>query len=520
MSRRQAVIIGGGPAGLTAALELIRRSDIRPIVIEANDDVGGISRTVVHNGNRMDIGGHRFFSKSDWVMRWWQDILPPQAEDSGPVEIAYQNQRRTIAVEAGAATADPDKVMLLRQRLSRIFYLKKFFDYPVRLSLATLRNLGLARVLRIGLSYGLARLAPRRPERTLEDFLVNRFGRALYLTFFKDYTEKVWGVPCERISAEWGAQRIKGLSITAALAHALRKLVKPGGGATKTSLIERFLYPKFGPGQLWQEVARQVVAGGGEVRLNQTVVGLDVAAGRVAAVRLRGADGTETTLAADQVISTMPVRDLIRGLQPPPPAEVVEVATALPYRDFITVGLLLERMRPNPQSRSRQANHMPPDNWIYIQEGEVRLGRLQIFNNWSPALVADPDRIWLGLEYFCAEGDDLWRLSDAEMTALAVRELAQIGLADPADVRDSKVLRVPKAYPAYFGAYERFEVVRRYLDSLDNLFPVGRNGMHRYNNQDHSMLTAKLAVDAIIAGQTDKTAIWAVNIDDEYHEEK
>ena len=231
------------------------------------------------------------------------------------------------------------------------------------------------------------------------------------------------------------------------------------------------------------------------------------------------ATGSERRIEAETVISTMPLRDLIRGITPPPPAEVLAVANALPYRDFITVGLLLDRMRPNPQSRSEQPNHMPPDNWIYIQEREVKLGRLQIFNNWSPALVADPDKIWLGLEYFCAEGGALWQLSDADMIALAMRELSEIGMADPAELRDAKVLRVPKAYPAYFGAYEHFDVVRGYLDSLTNLFPVGRNGMHRYNNQDHSMLTAKLAVDAILAGRTDKTEIWAVNIDDEYHEE-
>lgn len=501
-ARRVAVIAGAGPAGLTAALELLRRSDVLPVIFELEDDVGGISRTVHHNGNRMDIGGHRFFSKSDWVMEFWRDILP--------VEDRSEN------------ASDPDKIMLVRSRLSRIFYLRKFFDYPVRLSWATLSNLGAARVARIGVGYAWARLFPRRPERSLEDFLVNRFGRELYRTFFKDYTEKVWGMPCERIGAEWGAQRIKGLSIASALAHAVRRLLgRDEARARNTSLIERFLYPKLGPGQLWNEVAARVRTAGGEIHPRHRVIGIELEGERVVAVRVENlTDGSRRTVAADFLISTMPVCDLVAAMHPPPPKAVVAVARDLPYRDFITVGLLLDRMKPNPQTMSRRPDNMPPDNWIYIQEPEVRLGRLQVFNNWSPGLVADPNTIWLGLEYFCAEGDDLWTMSDDSLVRLAIGELARIGLADPADLRDARVLRVPKAYPAYFGGYERFEVVRRHLDGIGNLFPVGRNGMHRYNNQDHSMLTAKLAVDAIVAGTAAKDAIWAVNIDDDYHEER
>lgn len=513
------VIIGAGPAGLTAALELIRDGRARPIVLEASDAVGGISRTVEYKGNRMDIGGHRFFSKSEWVMDWWREILPV-AVDEPSVQIACQGQHRTVGAD-GTARAESGLVMLVRERLSRIYFLRKYFDYPIKLNATTLTNLGAVRLIRIGSSYVWSVLFPRKAERSLEDFLVNRFGGELYRTFFKDYTEKVWGVPCKRISAEWGAQRIKGLSIVAALRHALRRRIGGAGKelATKTSLIEHFLYPRLGPGQLWQEVARRVIEGGGEIRFGQQVKGLRHEGGRVVAVLTTDATGRIVEMTGDYVISTMPVKDLVAGMQPPAPDDVREVAAALPYRDFITVGLLVSRMVANHQAQSSRADNMPPDNWIYIQERDVRIGRLQVFNNWSPDLVADPDKVWLGLEYFCQEGDDLWRQEDGVMIDFAADELEKIGMIDRADVLDGTVIRVPKAYPAYFGAYAEFPRVRAWLDGMENLFLVGRNGMHRYNNQDHSMLTAKLAVEAILDGKVDKAAIWAVNINDDYHEE-
>jgi protoporphyrinogen oxidase len=506
---RRVLIVGAGPAGLTAALELQRRSDIKPLVLEALDDVGGISRTVEHHGNRMDIGGHRFFSKSDWVMQWWREILP----------IAPETTADGISVMPAA-----DRHLLVRARLSRIYFLRRFFDYPISLTLNTMRKLGLIRLLRIGVSYLRAVAFQRKPERNLEDFFVNRFGAELYRTFFKDYTEKVWGVPCRDISPQWGAQRIKGLSVTRALLHALRQLW-PGradGVAQRkvsTSLIERFLYPKFGPGQMWQTVAAMVRESGGEIRHGVTVTGMLHENGRIVAVRTRLADGTEEELSCDEVISTMPLRDFIAGLVPPPPLPVREVAAGLCYRDFITVGVLVRKLRPTSGCLAGHPANLVPDNWIYIQEPDVRLGRLQVFNNWSPAMVKDADTVWLGLEYFCQEGDDLWRLSDDEMGQLAIAELAKIALIDAGDTLDHKVLRVPKAYPAYFGSYDRFDLLQGWLDSLTNFFPVGRNGMHRYNNQDHSMLTARLAVETIIAGGS-KDAIWRVNIDDDYHEER
>lgn len=512
MSKPLVVIIGAGPAGLTAALELIRDGSVNVLVLESSAEVGGISRTINYKGNRMDIGGHRFFSKSDWVMNWWREILP-MAPGQANVEIAYHGKTRKVGAD-GTAPDDADRVMLVRDRLSRIYFLRKYFDYPIKLNANTLLNLGPVRLVRIGFSYVFAMLFPRRPERSLEDFLVNRFGSELFRTFFKDYTEKVWGVPCAQISAEWGAQRIKGLSIVEAIKHALSK-----GKVTKTSLIEHFLYPRLGPGQLWEEVSRRVTEGGGEIRFGCQVVGVNHLAGCVTAVRVAGVTGKLEEIAGDHFISTMPVKDLVGGLNPPAPEKVRDTAAALPYRDFITVGLLLSRMRANPQAQSARNDHMPPDNWIYVQERDVRIGRLQIFNNWSPDLVAKKENVWLGLEYFCQEGDDLWSMPDAAMLDFAAVELEQIGMIERADVLDGTVIRVPKTYPAYFGAYEDFPAIREWLDGLDNLFLVGRSGMHRYNNQDHSMLTAKLAVEAILGGEVEKADIWAVNVDDDYHEE-
>lgn len=523
--KKTVVIIGAGPAGLTAAYELVKHQGFHPIVIESSGEIGGISRTVNYKGYRMDIGGHRFFSKSDWVMNWWRDILPIESSSgsAGSLGLSYKGQQTSIEIgqEPGRKS---DLVMLVRGRLSRIYYLRKFFDYPIKLSGQTLLNLGPVRVLKIGVSYTWAILFPRRPERSLEDFLINRFGNTLYQTFFKDYTEKVWGVPCDQISAEWGAQRIKGLSILKALKHAISKTFRgeaPGKKETATSLIENFLYPKLGPGQLWEEVARRISAAGGEVTLHCHAKRIEVNDQGVRSVTVVNQNnGKETAIDADYVISTMPVKDLIAGIYPLAPEHIRNIAGELPYRDFLTVGLLLKKFKRNPQSLSVTPNECPPDNWIYVQESDVRLGRIQVFNNWSPHLVVDSSKIWVGLEYFCQEGDDLWRLDSAAMSQLAIDELVKIGLIESVDVLDSHVVKVPKAYPAYFGAYEKFDEIRKFVDQISNLYLIGRNGMHRYNNQDHSMLTAKLAVDSICSGNTEKSSLWAINIDDDYHEEK
>ncbi|MBU0625173.1 NAD(P)/FAD-dependent oxidoreductase [Patescibacteria group bacterium] len=519
---KKAIIIGAGPAGLTAAFELLKRTDIKPVIFEATGDIGGISKTVKHKGNRIDIGGHRFFSKSDRVMNWWREILPMQGQPSRDDLILGRKIELSEVVGAPNPEVD-DAVMLVRNRLSRIYFLRSFFDYPISLKYSTFKNLGLWRIIKIGFSYVKARLLPIRTEKSLEDFFVNRFGRELYLTFFKDYTEKVWGVPCDQIKPDWGAQRVKGLSITKAVWHALSGIFKKNKSLeqkqVETSLIEQFMYPKLGPGQLWEEVAKKVVAADGEINMNCRVTGLEWSGNRVTAVVVADAAG-ERVVEADYVFSTMPVSELIAGFKPAAPEAVQQIAAGLVYRDFITVGLLLKKMSIKNSTGIPSINDIVPDNWIYIQERDVKLGRLQIFNNWSPYLVHDPDTVWIGLEYFCQEGDELWNKSAEEFASFAAAELAHIGVIDQADVLDSTVIKMPKTYPAYFGTYDQFDEVRDFTDQIENLFLIGRNGMHRYNNADHSMLTAMVAVDNIAAGQADKTNIWNINVEEEYHEKK
>ena len=530
---KKAIIVGAGPAGLTAAYELLQRTDIIPIILEKSGDIGGISKTVNYKGNRMDIGGHRFFSKSDRVMQWWLNIMPVQPQEEKSLTITYQRRHKTIKTEDTfpkfSDRESSDKVMLVRKRLSRIYFLRKFFSYPIQLSLDTLKKLGLGRTVGILLSYLKARLFPRKTEKTLEDFFINRFGDKLYRLFFKDYTEKVWGVSCTKISAEWGAQRIKGISIGKAIAHAARSLYPAkrsrstdiGQKGTETSLIEKFLYPKYGPGQLWEEVARQVQERGGQILMNQDVKSILSKGDSITAIEAVNSEtGAITLLEGDYYFSTMPVQELIAGMGSAVPAPVQEVAAGLQYRDFITVGVLLRKMPPPDEKPGKTANKILPDTWIYIQERDVKVGRLQIFNNWSPYMVKDPDTVWVGMEYFCNEGDAFWSMSDEEIKATAILELTKMHLGTVEDLLDSTVLRVEKTYPAYFGTYNRFGEIRDFTDQFANLFLVGRNGMHKYNNSDHSMLTAMVSVDNIAAGITTKANIWSINTEQEYHEEK
>jgi protoporphyrinogen oxidase len=524
MGQQRAIIIGAGPAGLTAAYELLTRAGIQPVVLEKSDSLGGIARTVNYKGNRIDMGGHRFFSKSNRVMEWWLKMLPLETHGGSAPAISYHGMRRPVPDSAApASAAAADRVMLLRPRKSRIYYLRRFFDYPIALSRDTLLKLGLWRACKIGVSYLRSALFPVKPAENLEQFLTNRFGRELYLTFFKSYTEKVWGVPCNQIGADWGEQRIKGVSVRSALLHALKKAFRHGSGDfaqkdTETSLIDQFLYPKFGPGQMWEEVARRIREGGGEIHTGYRAERIVTDGWRVKSLQATGPTGQTESFAGDYFFSTAPVQEIMRSFDVAPPANVLEVSEGLVYRDFVTVGLLARSLRIHDETP--QGKRLIRDNWIYIQEPDVLLGRLQVFNNWSPYLVADPANVWLGLEYFCNQSDELWNLSDERMIALATAELGRIGILEASQVLDATVLRMEKTYPAYFGTYNRFAEIREYVDRYSNLFLIGRNGMHRYNNQDHSMLTAMMAVDGIISGRVDKSALWEVNTESDYHEKK
>lgn len=536
-NNKTAIIIGAGPAGLTAAYELLDKTDIKPVIFEATSDIGGISKTINYNGNRIDIGGHRFFSKSERVTEWWLNILPlqgaPASDDrllGREVPLSDRSSRKKIGSNNKEIydAPDPEKtdeVMLNRSRISRILFMRKFFDYPVSLNLKTLSNLGIERTIKIGLSYINASLNPIKDEKSLEDFFINRFGRELYLTFFKDYTEKVWGVPCSEIKSDWGSQRIKGLSITKAIAHSLKNVFRRDSSISQrnveTSLIQQFMYPKHGPGQMWEEVARIINENGGEIHLNHRVEELVEDSDHIVEVKaLNEGTGELETHIGDYFFSTMPVKDLIEALNGEKPGEVIEVAQGLVYRDFMTAGLLLNRLKKKNESKIRTLNDIIPDNWIYVQEKDVKMGRIQIFNNWSPYMVKDQDKILIGLEYFVNDGDELWNMSDDDFIAFAIEELVRIDMVDEKDVLDSFVIRMPKTYPAYFGTYNQFDIIRRFTDNIKNLFLIGRNGMHRYNNMDHSMLTAMQAVENIINQRDDKDNLWSVNAEEDYHEEK
>ena len=515
MRKKKVVIIGAGPAGLTAGYELLNKSKKYDVVIlEESNVIGGISRTVNYCGNRMDIGGHRFFSKNKEVTNFWEKIMPIQGS---PAYDDKKLKRNKSLKKGGPDPEKEDKVMLVRQRVSRIYYLKKFFDYPISMKFQTFKNMGLVRTFSAGCSY-LKSIVIKKKEDSLENFYINRFGKKLYSMFFEGYTEKLWGRHPSCISADWGAQRVKGLSIMTVVKDMFNKMFHIKG-KVETSLIEEFIYPKYGPGQLWETVAYDFEKKGGKILKNHSVIKIKKSLNKIDSVICKVND-EEEEINGDIFISSMPLKDLVNNMNDVP-TEIEKIATGLPYRDFVTVGLLVKKLSLKNETDIKTLNNIVPDCWIYVQESDVKLGRIQIFNNWSPYMVKDVDNtVWIGLEYFCGENDDFWNMSDEECVKFAIDELVNMGIVEEDDILDYHREKVKKAYPAYFDTYEMIDDLIKYLNTIDNLYCVGRNGQHRYNNMDHSMLTSFETVRNILNNSTNKDNIWNVNTELIYHEEK
>ena len=514
-ANKKVLIIGAGPAGVTAAYELTSLG-YNVTVLEETNEIGGIAKTVNYKGNRMDMGGHRFFSKSKEVNDFWEKFLPMQSSPS------YDDIKLNKKIKLSNSDANPeekDNVMLLRNRVSRILFDNKFYDYPIKLKFSTFKNLGIINTIIIGFSY-IKSVIFKKKEDNLENFYINRFGKKLYSMFFEYYTENLWGRHPREIDASWGAQRVKGLSIVAIIKDIFNKIFKVKNAKVETSLIEEFKYPKLGPGQLWELIMNEAVKKGCTLITNAKVVKFNKSESKLTALTYETLDGENKTLEGDYFLSSMPIKDLVCGIEDTP-ADISNIAQGLPYRDYIALGVLVSKIKLKNETNIKTINNIIPDNWVYVQDRKVKMGRFQVYNNWSPYMVSDLDNtIWLALEYFVSENDNLWNRTEDEFASFAIDEMITLGLIDSKkDVLDYHEEKVKKAYPAYFDTYDRIDEVKNYLSNIENLYCIGRNGQHRYNNMDHSMLTAFEAASNIKNNIKDKSNIWNVNAEAEYHEE-
>lgn len=507
MEEKIVIIIGGGVAGLSAAYSLLQEdSNYKPIIFEQEDTIGGLSKTINYDGNLIDIGPHRFFSKDQSVMNFWKSILPMQGEPAKDDMVLG----RDIHFEGSTNPEQEDKSMLKRRRFSRIYYNKKFFDYPVKMNLKTIFNLGFFKTAICGFSY-IKSCFYKRKEVSLEDFMINRFGKVLYQIFFEFYTQKVWGRHPRNISKEWGAQRIKGLSLLKAL---LNKL----SSRKETSLIEEYIYPKLGASQLWEEMASEILKLGGEIHKNSKVISLKIKDSNIVSVVVQSQSGIKE-YNAEYIISSMPIRDLVSSINEVP-FLVKDIAQNLPYRDYILVSHLLSDLNLKNNTDWPTLNNICPDSWIYVQDREVTVGRLYIPKNFTPYICKNEKDILLGMEYFASQDDFLWQKTDEEIFDYSIKELLKLGaIKSKSDVLKSYRLNIKDAYPAYFDSYKDFDIVKRYLNTIDNLYCIGRNGQHKYNNMDHSTLSGILAAQSILTG-TAKEALWEINTEKDYQEIK
>ena len=512
------IVIGAGPAGITAAYKLSDQTQVE--VFEKANYIGGISTTLDFDENKVDLGPHRFFTRSEKVQQFWESILPLQGT---PTIDDTELQRAPLPVSDLPGAPDPEKtdnVLLNRHRLTRIYYRKHFFDYPIKLSWNTIKGMGFVNMIKIGFTYGWA-LIFKKKETNLENFYINRFGKHLYQTFFKNYTEKVWGIECNKISAEWGAQRVKGISITKILREILGKIfLKNKFKTNETSLIESFYYPKLGAGQMYNQIAQKAIQNGAKINLSADVEKINIEGKKIKSVVVN-MGGQQQTIEGDNFISSMPISELIGKMVGDVPQDVKNVARALMYRNVRLVAFELNKLNLKNETNLKTYNGLIPDVWIYIQEENVKAGRMEIINNFSPYLVKDnKNKVCITVEYFCSDTDNLWTMSDDDFCGMAMAELEKMDIAKKKETIKQKSFKVEKAYPVYFGAYKDFDVIKEYINSISNLYPVGRNGMHKYNNMDHSILTAMETADCILTGTPDKASIWQINTEQAYHEEK